>query len=107
MHMLRNGGRTNLLEWVEQIVDDFCKEQAIDERASFDNIKNRFHDEFHESFLCTIPTLLFKFLIDKGVAHIVEPRPPLVETWSNNDREHISRWEKFVKNQEWKQFVKE
>ena len=107
MHTLRNGGRTNLSEWAEQIVDDFCEEQAIDERASFDNIKSHFHDEFHEIFLCTTPTLLFKFLIDKGVAHIVEPRPPLVEPRSNNDIEHIIQWEKFVKKQEWKQFVEQ
>ena len=106
MHTLWNDGRTNLLEWDEQIVDDY-EEQAIDERASFENIKSNFHDDFQESFLCTIPTLLFKFLINKGVAHIIEPRPPLVEPRSNNDRERIRRWEKFVKNQEWKQFVEE
>ena len=107
MHMLQNGGRTNLLEWAEQIVDDFCKEQAIDKRASFDNIKSRFHDDFHESFLYTIPTLIFKFLIYKGVAHIVEHQPPLVEAWSNNGRECIKRWEKFMKNREWKKLIEE
>lgn len=107
MHTLRNGGRINLSEWVERIVDNFCEIQAINERASFDSIKNRFHDDFHESFLCTIPTLLFKFLIEKGVVHIVEPRPPLVKPRFENDRKCISRWEKFVENQEWKQFVKE
>ena len=100
--MLQNNGKINLSEWAEQIVDDFCEEKAIDERASFDNIKSRFHDDFHESLLCTILTLIFKFLIDKGVAHIVEPRPPLVEPRSNNNREHIKQWQKFVKNQEWK-----
>ena len=89
MHTVRNGGRTNLSEWSKQIVDNFCKEQAINERASFDNIKSRFHDNFHESFLCTIPTLIFKFLINKGVAHIVKPRPPLVEPCYNNDKECI------------------
>ena len=79
MHTLTNGGITNLLEWVKHIVDNFCKEQDIDERASYDNIKYHFHDDFHESFICTVPTLLFKFLIDKGVAHIGEPRPLLIE----------------------------
>ena len=93
MHTLRNSGRTNLSRWVKQIVDKFCEEQAIDERVSFDNIKSCFHDDFHESFIYTKPTLLFKFLIDKGVAHIVEPRPPLVEPRSNNDRERTSWWE--------------
>ena len=105
MHTLWDGGRTNFSEWVEQIVDDFCEEQTIDERALFDNIKDHFHDDFHESFLCTVLTLLFKFLIDKGVAHIVEPIPPLVEPRSDNDRKHISRREKFVENQEWKKLV--
>ena len=80
MHTLQKGGRTNLSEWAEHIVDNFCEEQAIDERDSFDNIKILFHDDFHESFLCTIPTFLFKFLIDKGISHIVEPRLPLVAT---------------------------
>ena len=107
MYTLQNGGRTNLSEWVEQIVDNFCEEQAIDERDSFVSIKNRFHDEFHERFLCTIPTLLFKILIDNDVAHIIEPRPPLVEPQSDNNIKRISRWEKFVENQEWKQFVEE
>ena len=100
--MLRNSGRTNLSKWVEQIVDRFCKEQDIDERDSFDNIKSHFHDNLHAIFLCTISTLIFKFLINKRIAHIVEPRPPLVEPQSNKDREHIKRWEKFIKNQEWK-----
>ena len=86
LHKLTNGGRTNLSEWVENIIDKFCEEQAIDERTSYDSIKDRFHDDFHESFLCTIPSLLFKFLIDKGVVHSVEPRPPLVEPRSDRDR---------------------
>ena len=86
MHKLTNGGRTNLSEWVKNIIDNFCKEQAIDERTSYDNIKDLFHDNFHEIFLCTIPTLLFKILIDKGVAHIVEARPPLVKPRSDTDR---------------------
>ena len=65
MHTLQNGGKGNLLEWAKRIVDEFCEEQAIDERASFDNVKSRFHDDLHEIFLCTIPTFLFKFLIGK------------------------------------------
>ena len=99
MHTLQNVGRTNLTEWVYQILDDFCEEQAIDERDSLDSIKNHFHDDFHKIFLCTILTLLFKILINKGVAHIVEPKPPLVKPWSDNDKKLISRWEEFVENQ--------
>ena len=95
LHKLTNGGRTNLSEWVENIINNFCKEQAIDERTSYDSIKDRFHDDFHERFLCTIRTLLFKFFIDKGVAHIVEPR-------SNIDRKQVSWWKQFVEEQQWK-----
>ena len=105
MHTLQNDGRTNLVEWDEQIVDEFCEEQVINERASFDSIKDRVHYDFHERFLCTVPNLLYKFLIDKGVAHIVELRPPLVEPRSNNYKKQISWWEKIVENQEWKKFV--
>ena len=102
LHKLTNGGRTNLSKWVENIIDESCKEQAIDERMSYDSIKDRFHDDFHEIFLCTIPTLLFKFLIDKGVAHIVEPRPPLVEPRSDTDKKRVSWWKQFVEEQQWK-----
>ena len=86
MHTLGNGGRTNLLEWVEQIVNDFCEEQAIDEKASFESRKDHFDDDFHEIFLCTVLTLLFIFPINKGIAHIIEPRPPLIEPISDNDK---------------------
>ena len=86
LHKLTNGGRTNLSEWVENIIDNFCEEQAIDERTSYDRITDHFHENFHASFLCTILTLLFKFLIDKGVAHIFEPRPLLVKPRSDTER---------------------
>lgn len=56
MYTLRNGGRTNLSEWDEQIVDRFCEEQAINERVSFDNVKSLFHDDLHERSICTILT---------------------------------------------------
>ena len=36
----------------------------------FDDVKYIFHDDLHDRFLCAIPTLLFKLLIDKGVAHL-------------------------------------
>jgi hypothetical protein len=105
LQKLKDSGRTNLSEWVENIVDNFCEEQAIDERASYDSVKDHFHDDFHKSFLCTILTLLFKFLIDKGVAHIVELRPPLVEPRSDTDRNRVSWWKQFVEEQQWKKFI--
>jgi hypothetical protein len=62
-----NGRKSNLYEWFEKIINDFYEEQAIEEQTSFDEIKSRFYDDFHKIFFCIVPTLLFKFLIDKGV----------------------------------------
>lgn len=73
LHKLSNSSRTNLSKWFEGIVDDFCKEQVIEERTSIDEVKQRFHDDFHDSFLCIFLKPLFKFPIYKGIAHIVEP----------------------------------
>ena len=33
LEKLIRGGRTNLLEWCEKIADDFCEEQAIEDRT--------------------------------------------------------------------------
>ena len=35
---LIRGGRTNLLEWFENITDEFCEEQAIEEITSVETI---------------------------------------------------------------------
>ena len=69
------GGRTNLSKWLEKIIDDFCEEQAIEERTSVETIQKKFYTDLTKQFLCSLPTLLFKFLIEKGVGHIVEPHP--------------------------------
>jgi hypothetical protein len=69
---LTNGGRMNLHEWVERIVEDYITEQAIEDRTSLDTIKDKFYTELHDGFLCTIPRLLHKFLLDKGIGDIVE-----------------------------------
>ena len=66
-------------EWFEKIADDFCEEQAVEDRTSVETIKEKFYTDFIEQFLCSLPTLLFKLLIEKGVGHIVEPHPPLYE----------------------------
>lgn len=102
---LSNSGRTNLCEWFEKIVNKFYEEQAIKECMSFDKINSKFHDDFHESFLCTIPTMLFKFLIDKGVAHIVKPRPPLAIPYFAYWHTIIREWEIFIKEREWEYFL--
>ena len=84
-------------KWFEKIVNDFCEEQAVEDRTSVKIIKEKFYTDLTEQFLCSLPTLLFKFLIAKGVGHIVEPRPslrglPLNPNWV----EKKERWEKFI-----------
>ena len=83
LEKLIRGGRTNLSEWFEKIVDDFCEEQAVEDRTSVETVKEKFYTNFTEQFFCSLPTLLFKLLIDKGVAHIVEPHPSLQELPTN------------------------
>ena len=50
-------------KWFEKIADDFCEEI----------VKEKFYIDLTEQFMCSLPTLLFKFLIEKGVGHIIEP----------------------------------
>ena len=73
LEKLIRGGRTNLSKWFKKIVDDFCEEQAVEDRTSVETVKDKFYIDLTEQFLCSLPTLLFKFLIEKGVGHIVEP----------------------------------
>ena len=94
------------MEWFENIADKFYKEQAVEERTSVETIKNKFYTELTDQFLCSLPTLLFKFLIEKGVGHIVEPRPslrgpPLNPNWAKKKK----RWEKFIAEREWEYFL--
>ena len=104
---LTRGGRTNLLEWFEKIADEFCQEQAVEERVLVESIEKRLYTDFTEQFLCSLPTLLFKFLIDRGVGHIVEPRPSLIEPHANtNWVEKQKAWEKFITEREWEYFLK-
>lgn len=53
----------NLDEWVEKILDDFCKEKEIQENTSVEKIKTRFHGDFHEIFFYKILALLHKFIL--------------------------------------------
>ena len=36
---LIRGGRTNLSKWFEKIVDEFCQEQAVEERVLVESIE--------------------------------------------------------------------
>ena len=74
---LVNGGPTNLSEWVETICQEFCEDEAVETSSSLQSIENQFFSDLHDSFFCLLPVLIHKFLIEKGAAHIVEPRPPL------------------------------
>ena len=106
LEKLIRGGRTNLSEWCENIVDDFCEEQALEDRTSVETVKAKFYTDFTDQFMCSLPTLLFKFLIEKGAGHIVEPQPPLYEPPSNtNWAEKQKKWEKFIAEREWEYFL--
>ena len=72
-------------KWFEKIADDFCEEQAVEDRTSLETVKEKFYIDITKQFMCSLPTLLFKFLIEKGVGHIVEPCSPLHELPSNSN----------------------
>ena len=78
-------GRKNLSEWFEKIADDFYEEQVVEDRTSVEIVKEKFYTDLIEQFLFSLPTLLFKFLIEKGVGHIVKPCPSLHELPSNSN----------------------
>ena len=77
----------NLSEWFEKITDDICEEQDIEERTLIETIQKKFYTDLTKQFLCSLPTLLFKFLIEKGVGHIVKPRPLLCKPPQNTNWE--------------------
>ena len=99
-------GRTNLSKLFEKIADEFCEEQAVEDRTSMETVKKKFSTYLIEQFLCSLPTLLFKFLINKREGHIVKPRPslhgpPLNPNWAKKQK----RWEKFIAEREWEYFL--
>ena len=64
-------------EWFKKIADEFCEEQVVEDKTSVEIVKKKFYTDLTEQFLCSLLNLLFKFLIEKGVGHIVEPHPSL------------------------------
>ena len=48
LEKLIRGGQTNLLEWFEKITDEFCEEQAMEERVSVKSIEKRFYTDLTE-----------------------------------------------------------
>ena len=56
--------------------------------------------------MSSLLTLLFKFLIEKGVGDIVEPLPSLREPPQNSNWvEKQKKWEKFIAKREWEYFL--
>ena len=89
-------------EWFERIANDFCEERFVEERISVDSIKERFYNNLTEQFMCSFLTLLFKFVIHRGVGHNVEPRPLLITPPSNTNWEAKQKeCEKFVQERQW------
>ena len=94
LEKLIHGGRTNLSEWFKKIADEFYEEQAVENRTSMETVKKKFYTDLTEQFLCSLSTLIFKFLIKKGVGHIFKPRPSLcVLPLNPNWEEKQKRWE--------------
>ena len=90
-------------EWFEKIANDFCEEQAVKDRNSTETVKENFYTDLTKQFLCSLLTLLFKLLIEKGV---FEPRPslhrpPLNPNWVKKQK----RREKFIAEREWEYFL--
>jgi ribose 1,5-bisphosphokinase PhnN len=77
MQKIIKRGRENLNEFFKRVVKYYIEYQEAEDTKSVQTIKNEFYNEFHDDFLCTIPSLLHKFLLEKGVDDIVEYRPPL------------------------------
>ena len=93
LEKLIRGGRTNFSKWFKKVANDFYEEQVVEYRTSVETVKEKFYTDLTEQFLCSLPTLLFKFLIKKGVGHIVKPRPslhgpPLKPNWAKKQK----RW---------------
>ena len=66
LEKLIHGGRTNLSKWFEKIADEFCEEQAVEDRTSVETVKEKFYTDLTKQFLCSLPTLLFKILDREG-----------------------------------------
>ena len=106
LEKLIRGGRKNLSEWFENITYEFCEEKDIEKITSIETIQKKFYTDLTEQFLCSLPTLLFKFLIEKGVGHIGKPRPLLRELPQNSNWvEKQKKWEKFIAKREWEYFL--
>ena len=95
-----------MLEWFKKITDNFYEEQVVEDRTSVETVKDKFYTDLTEQFVSSLPTLLFKLLIQKGVGHILEPHPSLHKLTSNSNWvEKQKKWEKFIAKREWEYFL--
>jgi hypothetical protein len=85
MHKIINEGRKNMNKWFERILQDYIEEQANEDRDSIQTIENKFSIEIYDGFICTVLSLLQKFLLDKGAGNIVEYVPLLKIPPSNSN----------------------
>jgi hypothetical protein len=67
----------NMHDWLKRIIQDYISKQVIEDRMSLNKIKEKFYIDLHDIFFCMVPTLLHKFLLDKGVNDIFKYRPRL------------------------------
>jgi len=93
MTRIINGEQTNLYKWFDQVYEYFCEERAINEHTSIEEIRSHFYNGFHETFFYTLPIFSHKFLNDKDVGHIVEPRPLVNVPCITNLKYKLKYWE--------------
>lgn len=96
MKKMKNDGQTNLSKWFEMIVAKFYGEQSIKEHIAFNEVKYKFCDDLNDTYMCIVPTIIFKFLIDKVISHIVKPQPPLAIPCCINWNQQIIEWKYFL-----------
>ena len=48
LEKLIRGGRTNLSEWFEKIIDDLCEEEVVEYITSMETIKEKFYIDLTE-----------------------------------------------------------
>ena len=48
LEKLIRGGRTKLSEWFEKITEEFCEEQAIEERTLVEIVQKKFYTDHTE-----------------------------------------------------------
>jgi hypothetical protein len=106
--------RKKKLKWVgREDCEEYIEDQAVEDRESVQTIKNKFYTELHDGFLCTVPSLLHKFLLDKGVKwHCRVPTPLEISPSKLQLEKRQEEWEVFLEanckdtREAWEYFLK-